>query len=179
MKKLLLGVSMLFFAVSISAETFSADKQRSNVGFKVLNMGLNNIEGDFSDYNAKWATKNNRLSKILISAKTSSLDSGSRQRDSYVTSKLLRSSSIKFVSDSVSSNKVRGKLTINGVTKTVSFTLQNFKTIKDPLSKTRSNRSGLVMEAVVSRADFKITDSHTRRTLSNNLKIQINLQGTP
>ena len=179
MKRAVFAISLLFLSVSLSAQTFTADKQRSNIGFKVLNLGLNNIEGTFTDFNAKWAVKNKSLSKVSISAKTSSLDSGSSKRDSYVRSKLLRSSSIKFISSSASANKVRGKLSINGVSKVVSFSVKNFKTIRDPLSRSNKKRSGLVMEAVINRADFKITDKYTRKTLSSKLKIQINLQGTP
>lgn len=174
-----IGLILIVLTSITQAETFSIDKERSKVSFEALYLGLSNIEGVFKDIEAKWTTKNNRLSKIIISAKTNSLDSGSQKRDSYIKNQLIKSSSIKFSSSSISSNRITGKLAINGIIKTVSFNIQNSKIIRDPLSKSRTKRSGVVMSTVINRSDFKISDDYSDKTLSKKLKVMINLQGTP
>jgi polyisoprenoid-binding protein YceI len=163
MKRLLaLIVSLVFLApLSVLAQTYNVEPARTTIQFKVKNMGMMNVKGAFEkfkgtvDINEADITK----SKVNVSIETTSLNTGIGTRDNHLRGpdffEVVKFPAMTFVSTAIEAGtdkdklKVIGNLTIKGVTKQVTLTVDEQKDDKGGLKR--------VATTSVNRQDFGVS----------------------
>ena len=159
----------LAFAVSApavaSASTWTIDTAHSNVGFKVRHMMVSNTRGQFDKFEGtiELDDKNLTKSKVSVSIDAASVNTDNQKRDDHLRGPdffdVEKFPKLTFESTKIkkagSGYKVTGKLTIHGVTKTVTLNVDELtKPIKDPWGGTRR---GLTASTKINRKDFGLT----------------------
>jgi polyisoprenoid-binding protein YceI len=142
--------------------TWKIDPSHTNAHFKVKHMMISNVKGEFTsvtgslEYNEADPSK----SKVEATIDANSINTRDAQRDGHLKSAdfldVAKYPSLSFRSTSVKSNggdyTVTGDLTIHGVTKTVSFDVNDLTApTKDPWGNTRI---GLEATTKINRKDF-------------------------
>lgn len=155
MKKLiaalvLTGVSaMPAFAADYVIDTKGA---HASVQFKIKHLGYSWLTGRFDKFDGKFSydDANVAASKISVNIDTQSLNSNHAERDKHLRSPEFLSTdkypSARFVSSSVEkvgeNLKIKGKLTLRGVTKDVVIDAEKIGEGKDPWGGYRAGFSG-------------------------------------
>ncbi len=162
-------ISFLLFAlcttVATFAQTFTADKAHSKVGFTVTHLGISEVDGNFKTFDAKVTSSKEDFSDAIFefSADISSVSTGTEMRDGHLQKpdmfdvaqfpKLtFKSTGISKVADK--KYKLTGDLTIKGVTKKVTLDLTLLGTTMDQ----RSNKkvAGFKASGYIKRTDFGV-----------------------
>lgn len=158
MKKLLLAVLVL--SSSIFASTFQIDTAHSKVAFKVKHMAITNTYGTFSDYDAtiNYDVKSKKLTELLAKIDVNSINTENQKRDNHLKSDEFfdakKFPKINFKLLETSDDEAIAELTIKGITKKVTFDLENSGVVKDPWGNTKL---GLSLETKISRKTFGLT----------------------
>lgn len=156
-----LFLSMLIAPQAI-AGSYAIDPAHSHVGFSVKHMIISNVKGHFVNF--KGTFEFDEKKKVINSAElvvdASSINTEVLKRDNHLRSKDFLDAG-KFPEiifklkkgQNLGGNKmkVKGELTIHGVTKEIVMTGEYLGTIKDPWGNTRS---GFTAETEISRGDF-------------------------
>ncbi len=170
------------------ASSWSIDASHSEVGFSVKHMMVSNTKGKFRkfegtlDLNEKDITK----SKVSISIDLASVDTDNEKRDKHLRGPeffdVKKYPKMTFKSTKVTKSgdelKVVGQLTLHGVTKSVTLTVDGpSQSIKDPWGNTRR---GLSATAKISRKAFGLTWSQTLETgglvVGDKIKISLEIE---
>jgi len=164
----ILGVAPLAAAVTASAaatDRYVIDTAHSKVGFVVSHMVIGKVRGGFDDFSGTITTdpENVANSKVEVSIKTASIDTGNDKRDAHLRSEDFLASEtypeITFVSDRIEESGdgyvAHGLLTIRGVSKAVELPFKLLGTIQDPWGNTRA---GLEFEPIIiDRQEFGVS----------------------
>ena len=156
-------------AALAAADNYAVDPMHSSVNFSVDHLGLTNIYGRFNKFTGTFsvdkAAKTGSLDASVdtVSVDTNENDKGSRarSRDEHLRSAdffnaaefpkmTFKSTKVAFTGDNPSS--VEGNLTLLGVTKPETFTIQRFKC--NPASGNAKERCGGIAVSKVKRSDF-------------------------
>jgi polyisoprenoid-binding protein YceI len=148
-----------------SAGTFEIDPQHSTVGFKVRHMMISNVKGDFRKFSGtvSYDPQSPLAAEINISIDAASINTGEPQRDDHLRSAdffdVAKHPELTFKSKRVTPSgednfKVAGDLTIHGVTREVTLTVETTPQVKDPWGGTRFGASAT---AKINRKDFGLT----------------------
>lgn len=162
-------ISFLLFALSTSvaafAQTWTADKAHSKVGFTVTHLGISEVDGSFGAIDAKITSSKEDFSDAVFefSADIASVTTGNGMRDGHLQKpdmfdaaqfpKLtFKSTGISKVADK--KYKLTGDLTMKGVTKKVTLDLTLLGTSMDQ----RSNKkvAGFKVTGYIKRTDFGV-----------------------
>jgi polyisoprenoid-binding protein YceI len=127
---LLVGFVLPAEAPKSEVRSWSIDKSHSSVGFRVRHLGISNVNGAFTDYDAtlQFDPADLRTLKATATIRVASINTGIERRDNHLRSadffEAERYPEIRFVSKAV--RNVRGNrfqlvgdLTIKGITKEV------------------------------------------------------------
>lgn len=161
---------LLFLFVQITtAQTI--DVEKSKVSFKVNNMNVRTVEGEFTTLNGKIAFNKSNLSNAYFNVciATESLKTDRKKRDENLKNEIFFDTknypTICFESNSImkifGDYIVEGKLTMLGVT----------KTIKIPLSYSNNTFIG---SFEINRQDFNLGKNISSFIIDNNVSITIN-----
>ncbi|MES1981332.1 MAG: YceI family protein [Pseudomonadota bacterium] len=157
----------LLLAASVSlgaqaAESYTADPDHTYTHFAVNHMGFSTMYGRFDKSSGK--IKLDRAAKtgsVEIAVQAASVSTGMPKRDDHLRSPDFfnaaefptvnyKSSAVKFNGDSPAS--IDGNLTLLGVTKPVTLTIDNFKCGTNPMNK--KEQCGANASAQIKRSDF-------------------------
>ena len=149
---------LLTFGLANASE-YKLDNSHTMVGFSVKHLMITNVKGDFKNYDAKIdfdkATKN--FKSFSANVDTSSIDTGIEKRDTHLKSEDFFSSEkfpkMTFVMKSYESDKMKGDLTIRGITKPVVLEVEDLSTIKD---FDGNNRIGFTLKGKINRMDYDL-----------------------
>ncbi|MBO6575278.1 MAG: polyisoprenoid-binding protein [Rhodothermales bacterium] len=88
MSKALLMAVAATVAIAGAVETYQIDAAHSNIGFKVRHLGITNVNGSFTDYEATATVDPADLSTLKAEAviQTGSVDTGIERRDNHLRS---------------------------------------------------------------------------------------------
>ncbi len=165
MKKISFLLFVLFTSVAAFAQTWTADKAHSKVGFTVTHLALSEVDGNFQTFDAKITSSKEDFSDAIFefSADIASVKTGADGRDGHLQKpdmfdaaqfpKLtFKSTGISKVADK--KYKLTGDLTIKGVTKKVTLDLTLLGTSMDQ----RSNKkvAGFKASGYIKRTDFGV-----------------------
>lgn len=143
---------------------WTIDPAHTNVEFSVKHLGIATVKGRFRQFTASAeTTADGRLQSISATIDANSIDTGVEQRDNHLRSadffEVAKFPAINFASTSISYNSaneavVKGNLTLHGITKPVSFTLEQESEIKDPWG---NQRIASVSSGKLSRKEWGLT----------------------
>jgi polyisoprenoid-binding protein YceI len=163
MKKFNAILMMLLVAGGTMAQTnWAIDKAHSRVGFVVPHYGISEVEGNFKDFDATVVSKADDFSgaEITFTAKTSSVDTDNERRDGHLKSadffdaeKFPDLSFKGTLSKQGGKYKLKGDLTMKGVTKPVEFEV----TYGGTIDTGRGLKAGFKLSGEINRQDFGVS----------------------
>lgn len=179
MKKLAIGLFaiVLLSAFTLSSVLWKSDKAHSQLMFTITHMGIADISGHFSDFEATINTAavgSFKDATIELRAKTHSIDTRVTARDNHLKSADFfdadKYPELIFKSTSVSETgknkyKLTGNLTMHGITKEVVLDLEHRGTIDDKNSG--KQKAGFRATGTIKRSDFKIGEKFPEAALSD------------
>ena len=145
------------------AGTWVIDPSHSEISFSVRHLLISKVKGKFEKFDATFVTGESPLdTKLTATAEVESINTGEANRDVHLrTNDFFNAAefpTITFVSDGVVAEKddllVTGALTIRGVSKEVTFTVEFGGFITDPYG---NYKLGLSAKTVINRTDFGVS----------------------
>jgi polyisoprenoid-binding protein YceI len=143
---------------------YSFDKAHSSINFKIRHMGLVDVPGHFREFDGaiRLDGKNLKDSSVEFTAQMKSVDTGINARDNHLRNKdffevdtypemTFKSKEIKKKGKTY---RVKGDLTIKGVTREVTIPMRMYGPIKDGQDVIRM---GITGETAINRRDFNVT----------------------
>jgi polyisoprenoid-binding protein YceI len=168
MKKtiLLLTVAIGIFAFSPVVESvWKLDKAHANLNFTITHMMVSDVEGSFKNVDATIkATKDDFSDAVVeLTADVNSISTDNERRDGHLKGPdyfdatkyptlTFKSTSFEKVSDKVF--KVKGQLTLHGVTKEVVLDVTHRATVEHPMNKKKI--AGFKVSGTIKRSDFGV-----------------------
>ena len=163
MKFLKLGLASLVASSVLFAGNYNVDASHSNVGFSVKHMMITNVKGEFKTYDAQIdfdeATKS--FKTFSANVNTASVDTGIEKRDEHLRSDDFFASEkfpkMTFVMKSYQADgnegKMKGDLTIRGITKPVVLEVEDIASVKDFQG---IKRVGFSLKGKINRMDYDL-----------------------
>ena len=168
MKKvtLVLGLALgLFSFKSSETATWSIDPVHSRVGFGITHLGINEVIGYFTKYEAKVTASKEDFSdaQFELSGDVASVSTGFDGLDGHLKAADMMDAAatpkFTFKSTSVTSKggknlEVKGDLTLHGITKPVTLDATFNGSLVHPMSK--KNVAGFKLTGKINRKDFNV-----------------------
>lgn len=169
------------------AGDWTVDAAHSGVHFKVRHLGLSNVRGRFDDFDATLHV-GETLDDVSVTATValSSVNTNQPDRDAHLRSTdffdIESNPTLGFRSTRVTGEgheyQLEGELTINGITRTVSFPVEF--TGVDIYPMDGSQHAGFYAETTVNRkdygVDFNIPIGVDKLALGEKIKVELDLQ---
>lgn len=187
MKKLfvlLFAATAAFTSFTASAQTWTADKAHSKLGFSITHMMVSDVEGAFRTFESTIVSSKADFSDAVInlSADINSVNTDDDKRDGHLKSadffdaekypKLtFKSTSVKKVA--AGKYKVAGQLTLHGVTKAVVLDAVLRGTTVNQAKKTVA---GFKVTGTIKRADFALGAKYPNAMLSDEIALNANTE---
>lgn len=147
------------------AADYKVDPAHSKVGFSVKHMMISKVRGVFKDFEGTFTfdPKKGTLGATSFVVKSASVDTDDAKRDEHLRSPdffdaekfpTLTVTNSKLTKKGKNKYKWTGDLTIHGVTKPVTFELEQLGATKDPWG---NNRLGFSANGKINRKDYGMT----------------------
>src|ERR1035437_8475925 len=146
MKKIILSIALLLFAVATFSQTWVSDQAHSRLGFSITHLVISHVTGNFKQFEIKAVTSKPDYSdaKIELVAQIASINTDNEQRDAHLktpeffdaaqfTTLSFKSTSVKNIKGN--EFKLMGNLTMHGVTKPVVLDLIFEGKVTNPMNK--------------------------------------------
>ena len=188
MKKNILMVGIMAALLAFTPDTttkWNVDNMHATLGFSVTHMGINDIQGQFKKFSSKITASKADLTDAVVemTAEVSSISTDVEPRDKHLKSAdffdaekfptiSFKSSSFTKVGDK--KYKVKGPLTMHGVTKDVELEATLNGVTANPMSKKPT--SGWKVTGKIKRNDFGIGASMPEAMLSNEVTLNANAE---
>jgi len=163
MKKLNAFLALLLFSGAAFAQTtWTIDKNHSKVGFSVTHMAVSEVEGKFNDFDGSIVSKADDFNgaQVQFVAKTASVDTDNEKRDGHLKSadffEAEKFPEIKFAGTLVKDGgkyKLKGDLTMHGVTKQVEFDV----TYGGTINHGKGTKAGFKLIGKLDRKEYGLT----------------------
>jgi polyisoprenoid-binding protein YceI len=145
-------------APTLTAGTWAVEPMHSEVGFSVRHLGLSKVRGRFNTFSGTLTIGDDATaSAVEATVDMASVDTNNPDRDAHLLSTDFFDAEahpqMVFRSTSVTENALAGDLTINGITKPVTFDLEFHGVAVDGYETTRA---GFSATARILRSDFGI-----------------------
>lgn len=146
----------------VNASEYDLDKAHTNVGFTVKHMMITNVNGNFKIYDANidFDAKSKTFKAFKATVDTTSIDTGIEKRDNHLRSEDFFSSEkfpkMTFEMTSYKADgdegEMKGNLTIRGISKPVTFKVEDLGTISDK----GKSKVGFSIEGKINRMDYDL-----------------------
>lgn len=168
----------------IAPDTFAVDAAHTQIGFAVRHLGIVNVRGVFTDYEATLRMSENDVSSIelAVSIQASSINTGVGARDEHLRSadyfEVDTFPEINFVSSGVirhgTGYALTGKMTIKEVSQEVTLPLIVGGPVSDPWGNTRI---GVELSGELNRHDFGVAhDAMADKSISDIVRLDVQIQ---
>ena len=153
----------LLAPLNVLAQTYIVDPSHTTIEFKVKNMGLMYVKGVFEKFKGTVDIDEADITKsnVDVSIETASLNTGINKRDNHLRSAdffdVAKFPAMTFVSTKVEGGtdkdklKVTGNLTIKGIAKPITLTVEGPKSLQGNL------KLGASAAATTNRQDFGVS----------------------
>ncbi len=150
---------LLLTGVSFAQTTWTIDKAHSKVGFNVAHMGISEVEGKFNEFDGTVSAKTDDFNGAVIefTSKTASVDTDNEKRDGHLKSpdffEAEKYPETKFKGTLVKDGgkyKLKGDLTLHGVTKPVEFDVTYGGTVDTGKGK----KAGFKLAGKINRQEY-------------------------
>jgi polyisoprenoid-binding protein YceI len=167
---------------------WTIDPMHSDIHFKIRHLVISNVSGTFGKYSAEVETDDDNFetAQVHFTADARSINTGVEHRDKHLTGAdffdVEKYPTIDFVSTSfkkVSGNnyKLKGNLTMRGVTQPVELDVEFGGTMKDGYGNLKA---GFEVTGKINRKDFGLTWNMATEagglTLGDDVKLSANVQ---
>lgn len=136
------------------------DPSHSEITFKVKHLMITNVKGEFKNFTVEIDNEDFKNAAVKVSIDTSSINTNSTERDNHLKSAdffdvenyakmTFESTSFEQLEDD--KYKLKGLLTIRGVSKEVALDVEYGGTIKDPWG---NEKAGFSLEGKINRKDW-------------------------
>lgn len=176
--------AILLSFTAIEASTWTLDKSHAKLGFSITHLMVSDVEGSFRSFESKITSTKADFSDAVVelTADANSVDTDNDKRDEHIknadfleTSKFstltFKSTSFKKVSGN--NYKVKGNLTLHGVTKPVELSAVA-KTGVNPMNK--KTIAGFKITGTIKRSDFGIGAKYPAAVLSDEITLNANAE---
>lgn len=162
--------TVLFLLLLIAGSTFAqttwtVDKAHSKIGFSVPHMAVSEVEGNFKDFEATLVTKSADFNgaEVSFTAKTASIDTDNERRDGHLKSPDFfdaeKHPELSFKGNLVKEGgkyKLKGNLTLHGVTKPAEFDV----TYGGTINTGKGEKAGFKLVGKINRQEYGLTWSN-------------------
>ncbi len=174
------------FAVSAFAvDTYKIDPAHTAIIFKVSHLGFSNTYGMFPDVDGSFVLDEAKPEKssVELKIKVDALSTHNEKRDQHLkgpdffgtkTNKLITFKSTSIKPDGKNKFKMTGDMTLNGITKPVTFDMTRNRTGQDPWGGTRTGFDGT---AKLKRSDFKMNFMSGENAIGDDVDVIISAEG--
>jgi polyisoprenoid-binding protein YceI len=181
MKKIAAIISSLLLSTFLFAQTtWKADLMHSKLTFSTVHNGISDITGLFRTFEITATTTKTDFSDAVfeLSTDVASINTEVEMRDKHLRSDeffdVEKFPKMTFKSTSIQKTakdkyKLRGQLTLHGITKPVIVTMRYRGTIENPQSKVPT--AGFKFSTVIKRSDFNIGPKFQAPLISDEVKI--------
>jgi len=154
-------IALLASGTAFAQTTWTIDKAHSKIGFNVLHMAISEVEGEFTDFDAKVVSKSDDFhdADVEFTAKVASIDTENERRDNHLKSddffNAEKFPEIKFKGKLVKEGnayKLKGDFTMRDVTKPVTFDVVYGGTIDTG----RGMKAGFKVTGTINRKDYNL-----------------------
>jgi polyisoprenoid-binding protein YceI len=156
-----LGAALVLVAAAAHAASLKIDPEHSTIGFRVRHL-ISTVNGRFNEFSGsiEYDAENLSLSSVKVTIQAASVDTNVAARDKDLRSKRFfdveKHPTLEFESDSItdvsgSKGKIKGRLTIHGVTKPVVLDAEFLGQSKDPWG---NEHFGFQARTTISREEF-------------------------
>lgn len=162
---------------------WTIDNSHSEIAFKVKHMMISTVTGYFEDFQATAKTdgENFNNASIAFTAKTSSINTKNKDRDTHLKSDDFFNSEqfpeMTFVSKSFNGEQLVGDLTIRDITKQITLKAELNGIAVDPYGQTKA---GFEIKGEINRKDYNLTWSAVTEAgsiiVSDKVKLVIDVQ---
>lgn len=165
MKRINILAVLALITGTVFAQTWSADKAHSKLGFGITHMLISEVDGTFKTIDASFTSSKDDFSDAVfeLSADITSINTDNETRDGHLKGAnyfdaekfpKLTFKSKSFTKVEGNKYKLSGDLTIKGVTKTVDFDV----ILNGPIVHPRSKKpiAGLKVSGTINRTDFGV-----------------------
>jgi polyisoprenoid-binding protein YceI len=164
MKRFNTVLTMLAFAAgsAFAQTTWTIDKAHSKIGFNVTHMAVSEVEGNFRDFDGSLVSKADDFNgaEVTFTAKTASIDTDIERRDNHLKSADFfdaeKYPELSFKGNLVKQGgkyKLKGNLTMRGVTKPVEFDV----TYGGKINTGKGEKAGFKIIGKLNRQDYGLT----------------------
>ena len=168
------------FTVAVST-TWQNDDMHSQLGFTVTHLGINDISGTFNDVDVTVQSTKADFSDATfeLTAKTASIETRVEPRNKHLKSPdffdVEKYPTLNFKSTGIEAAgkdqyKLKGDLTIHGVTKPVTMDLAYKGTVENPMSKKPT--AAFQISGTIKRTDFGIGEKFPSGMISDEVRIK-------
>ncbi len=188
MKKagLTLSVFAMFVLTAFTVgNIWKADTTHAEAGFSITHLGISEVSGTFNDFSATLTSQKADFSDAVVEATISvaSIDTRVEPRDEHLRSADFfdaeKFPQITFKSTGIKKAgkgkyKLKGDLTVKGITKPVELGFIYRGTIENPMSKKPT--AGIKLSGTIKRSDFGIGSAFPASVLSDEVKLTVNAE---
>ncbi|RYG27274.1 MAG: polyisoprenoid-binding protein [Chitinophagaceae bacterium] len=183
MKKfaIILPVILLLTAFNTSVLPWKNDVPHSQLGFTVTHLGIADVSGTFNDFNVTIKSSKPDFSDAVfeLTANTASVDTRVEARDNHLKSadffNVEKYPAMTFKSRSLEKAgkdkyKLKGDLTLSGITKPVTMDLLYKGQVENPMSKKQT--AGFQLTGIIKRSDFNLGSGFPPPMISDEVRIK-------
>lgn len=162
MKKMnILLIALLASGTAFAQTSWTIDKAHSSIGFNVIHMAVAEVEGEFTDFDAKVTSTSDDFhnADVEFTAKVTSINTKNERRDNHLKSddffNAEKFPEIKFKGKLVKEGnayKLKGDFTMRDVTKPVVFDVTHRGTIDTG----RGVKAGFRVNGTINRKDYNL-----------------------
>ena len=163
MKKINTLLVLVFLAGGAFAQTtWTLDKSHTKIGFVVTHMAVSEVEGNFKDFEGSIVSKAADFdgAEIKFTAQTASIDTDNDRRNDHLKSPdffdAAKNPTVTFAGTLAKDGgkyKLKGDLTMHGVTKSVEFDV----TYGGSIETGRGTKAGFKLSGKINRKDYGLT----------------------
>ena len=181
MKKIATIITTLFLSTFLFAQTtWKADPMHSKLTFSTVHNGISDIAGLFKTFEITATTTKTDFSDAVfeLSTDVASINTEVEMRDQHLRSDeffdVENYPKMTFKSTSIQKTekdkyKLKGQLTLHGITKQVVVTMWYRGTIENPQSKAPT--AGFKFSTIIKRSDFNLGSKFPAPMISDEVKI--------
>jgi len=184
MKLIKVGLLSIITATALFAGNYTVDSSHSSVSFKIKHLMISNVKGSFESFEGKFEydEKSKTLKSLEGKVDANSINTANAKRDAHLKNEdffdVKKYPDITFKLSKIQGDQATGTLTMHGVSKEVTFELENNGMVKDPWGNTRV---GLALSGKINRTDFGLKYNKLLEagglTIGEKVKIEVEIEG--
>lgn len=185
MKKVTLTAAIVFATLTTFAQGWTMDKAHSRLSFNVTHLMVSDVEGKFKSFDVSVTSSKDDFTDAVIelSADISSVNTDNDYRDNDLKGAgffdAAKFPTLNFKSTSLAkidakNYKLKGNLTIHGITKPVELDIVFNGTFQNPMNK--KTVAGFRIKGNIKRKDFGVGADFPTAVVSDEVEIDANVE---